>query len=145
MSLVTNCIAEGTTQDLAAMGRLVGIPYFSSQNAYDDQQLDAADLRRAKQERDGDELDDENDPYKLCQVNISLRMQKQFDGRVIRRTVTSRDPAGKCLIDLPPLTIIYGVIDLTEREMAIINMQTEANLDVYAFIIYAICLVLTIF
>ena len=124
-------------QDLAAMGRLVGIPYFSSQNAYAEQQLDAAELRRAKQERNGDEPDDENDPYKLCQVNISLRIQKLFDGRVIRRTVTSRNPAGKPLIDLPPLTIVYGIIDLTEREMAIIDMQTEANVDAYAATVYA--------
>jgi hypothetical protein len=112
------------------MGRLVGIPYFFSESAYADQQLDAANLRRAKQDRVLG-VDDESDPYKLCQMNISLRMQKQFDGRVIRRTITSRDRDGKPLIDLPPLTIIYGIIKLTDREMAIINMQTEATIDAY--------------
>jgi hypothetical protein len=114
------------------MGRLVGIPYFFSQNALADQQADAAELRRAKVEKQEQGIGEQEDPYRLCQVKTSHRMQKQFMGRVIRRTVASRDMDGKPLINLPPLAIVYGVVNLTNREMAIIDAQTEANLDAYS-------------
>jgi hypothetical protein len=117
------------------MGRLVGIPYFSSQNALADQQADAAELRRAKAEKQELGTGEQEDPYRLCQVEASHRMQQQFMGRVIRRTVTSRDIHGKPLINLPPLDIVYGVVNLTDRETAIIDMQTEANLDAYGSIL----------
>ena len=112
------------------MARLVGIPYFYSPNAFTDQQADAAELRRAKLEKLEGGIEAEDDPYRLCQVKISHRIQEMFMGRVIRRTVTSRTPEGKPLIDLPPLTIINCILTLTDRELGVINSQTEANLDV---------------
>jgi hypothetical protein len=58
------------------MGRLTGIRYFFSTNAYNEQVSDNAKLRRAKLERDGDPPanDDDIDPLKIVQVEISTRM-----------------------------------------------------------------------
>ena len=95
------------------MGRLVGISYFSSPKAFADQQMDAANIRKAKQAKSEGGTSVEDDPHRLCQVNISYRMQQTFDHRVICQTVASRTPEGKPLIELPPLTIINCILTLT--------------------------------
>ncbi|RXW12083.1 hypothetical protein EST38_g13772 [Candolleomyces aberdarensis] len=108
-----------STKDIASMGRLVGIPYFFTDKAYQDQVSDNARLRRAKVERDEEEQAEENDvadPLKIAQVEISKRMSAYFDNRVIRRVADSKDYDGKKLISLPLLTVIHGALNLTERE-----------------------------
>lgn len=112
------------------MGRLVGIPYFSSQDGFLQQQQDAAELRRARQEKAEDPtLTGELDPVRLCQVRISHRLQSRFEGRVLRRTPASLNPEGRPLIDLPPLTVIYAVLNLTPRELKLIDDVTRDDLN----------------
>jgi len=48
-------------------------------------------------------------------------MNLQFDGRVIRRSLDSLDWQGKPLLNLPPCIIIHGCLDLTKREIDIIE------------------------
>jgi len=71
------------------------------------------------------ELDNHNEPQidtlRVCQVTIATRMNLQFDGRVIRRSLDSLDWQGKPLLNLPPCIIIHGCLDLTKREIDIIE------------------------
>ncbi|TEB14172.1 hypothetical protein FA13DRAFT_1879956, partial [Coprinellus micaceus] len=131
---------QTSTKDLAAMGRMVGLPYFFSQNLYDQERQDAADLRRAKvmklQEpnaEDGDCEDEEDDeetcPVRIQQTEIAQRIQEQFRGRVIRRSPASLKADGTPLIDLPPLTIVHALLELTQREIDIIDPVTLADLE----------------
>jgi hypothetical protein len=115
------------------MGRLTGIRYFFSTNAYNEQVSDNAKLRRAKLERDGDPPanEDDVDPLKIVQVDISTRMARYFDNRVIRRVAKSKDPDGDSLINLPPLIVIDGVLNLTEREKEILEDITIDGLYEY--------------
>lgn len=111
------------------MGRLIGIPYFLSPEAHDDEKADAAALRKAKKEvseMDDDESPSENSLIRRIHINASLRMQKQFQGRIVRRTTQSVDWRGKNLLDLPPIIRIKAIVKLTDREMKIINKLAEA-------------------
>jgi hypothetical protein len=95
-------------QDLGSMGRLTGVRYFSTQEAYDEEKMDIAEIRRAKASL-GDDYDPleiehvEEDPIRDVQVAISQRIQGQFDRRVLRRIIESVDWEGKKLVELPPL------------------------------------------
>jgi len=111
------------------MGRLIGVPYFLSPQARDDEKEDAAKLRKAKKEAlemGNDEPPSDNSLVRRTHVNASLRMQKQFEGHIIRRTTQSVDWRGKNLLDLPPIKRIKAVVNLTEREMSIINKLAES-------------------
>lgn len=85
------------------MGRLAGIKHFLSQDAWAEEKADSADLRRAKKDAADEQV---NDSLKRLQVEISLRHQSRFEGRLVRRTVDSKDWEGKVLIDLPPAITI---------------------------------------
>ena len=115
------------------MGRLVGVPHFFTPDAHQEEKTDAARLRKAKKEMPEDynplEDDGEDDPVKACQVLIAQRMQGQFQGRVIRRTIDSKDWEGRMLLNLPPYRAQHAILDLTPREMAIISAKAEAVKD----------------
>jgi hypothetical protein len=124
------------------MGRLVGIPHFLSENAYEEEKRDVANVRRAKKEQaeDFDPLQDdyENDSVKGQQILAATRMQSQFENRILRRTIDSKDWQGKLLLNLPPCKSIYAVLTLTEREMSIILELGEAAKERYAANLYLI-------
>jgi hypothetical protein len=123
-------------QDIAAMGRLTGVPHFFTEDAYQEEKLDITNLRRARKEQaeeyegdsEGDD-DDNGNPVKLCQNRIAQRMQKQFSGRVIRRTIDSKDWNGEQLLKLPPYRAIHAILDLTERETAVIAAKADEVMD----------------
>jgi hypothetical protein len=90
------------------MGRFAGVGFFFSQDAYDEEKRDTAELRRAKASLgdDYDPLEAEDagdDPIREAQGAITLRIQTQFDRRVLRRTIESTDWEGKKLVELPML------------------------------------------
>ena len=117
-------------QDISAMGRLTGVPHFFTEEAHQEEKNDVANLRRARREKaDDDDEDDEDDPVKLCQYSIAQRMQAQFEGRVIRRTIDSKDWQGRVLLNLPPYKAIHAILDLTERETALIAKKAEEVKD----------------
>ncbi|RXW12447.1 hypothetical protein EST38_g13407 [Candolleomyces aberdarensis] len=128
--ILTATPLQTSTKDIAAMGRLMGIPYFTSEEARDDQTADNADLRRAKIEREAEpeSFTPDDDPVKIAQVEISKRLAAQFQNRVIRRVATSLDVDGKPLIELPPINVIEGVVHLTERERKILEEITLEGL-----------------
>ena len=126
------------------MGRLTGVPYFFTENAYQEEKIDATNLRRAKKEQteedenenDEEKNDDDKDKgldndnlVKSCQQLIAQRMQAQFEGRVIRRTIDSKDWQGRQLLSLPPYRAIHAILDLTERETAVISAKAEEVKD----------------
>ena len=56
-------------------------------------------------------------------------MQAQFEGRVIRRTIDSKDWQRWQLLSLPPYRAIHAILDLTERETAVISAKAEEVKD----------------
>ena len=114
------------------MGRLTGIPHFLTEYAWEEEKEDGRALRRARKElsADHDPLEDgEDDPVKACQRIIAQRMQRQSAGRLLRRTVSSKDWEGNPLVALPPCKIIHVTLDLTPRELEIITSNGEALKD----------------
>lgn len=98
------------------MARLIGVPYFSSLAYYDEEKNDLSTLRRTK-------IDPED--HAKAQRVIVTRLQKHFGGRILRRTVDSKNWEGKAVLDLPPLVIVEGLLSLTARETVIIQEHAE--------------------
>jgi hypothetical protein len=118
-------------QDLHAMARLVGIPYFFLAQALADEKLDGNAIRHAKQERAalGEDVEPEEDPLLIVQSSISARIQTQFEDRVIRRTKDSTAKDGSPLVVIPASTVLEVVLRLLDREVKILDRVTEADLD----------------
>jgi len=116
------------------MGRLTGVPHFFTEEAHQEEKNDTNNLRRARKELaqedyDENDIDMDDDPVKLCQYSIGQRMQAQFEGRVIRRTINSKDFQGRFLLNIPPYKSIHAILDLTERETALIEAKAEEIKD----------------
>jgi TATA-binding protein-associated factor len=106
------------------MGRLVHIPFFLTERSLEEEKQDMASIRRTRSSLPPgyDPLnDDDDDPIKMCYTTIARRMQDQFDGRILRRTVNSVDWEGKPLIKLPPYETIMVKLKLEDREMKILD------------------------
>ena len=111
-------------QDIAAMGRLVHVPFFLTERSIDEEKQDMASIRRTRSSLPSgyDPLnDDDDDPIKMCYTTIARRMQDQFQGRILRRTVNSVDWEGKPLIKLEPYKTIMVKLTLEDREMEILD------------------------
>jgi TATA-binding protein-associated factor len=57
----------------------------------------------------------------MCYATIARRMQDQFQGRILRRTVVSVDWEGNALIKLEPYETIMVKMKLEKREMEILD------------------------
>lgn len=77
------------------------------------------------------------DPHKLCQILIARRMQVQFEGRLLRRTIDSLDNDGRPLLNLPGCKKIYCPLRLTKREFEIITVLVESVKDRYISVIHS--------
>jgi len=79
------------------------------------------------------DVDDEvkRDPLKRCQILIASRMQVQFAGRLLRRTIDSLDNKGQPLLNLPGCKKFYCPLRLTDRELEIITVLAETVKDRY--------------
>lgn len=120
------------------MGRLVGLPYFLSEDAYDEEKTDARNIRKAK----GGDFEDgafETDPSKEVQMFISQRMQYQFDGSILRRTLNSLKWNGEPLIVLPPYDEIMLVVKLMDWEMEIITELADRIKERCASFCFFVC------
>jgi hypothetical protein len=116
------------------MGRLVGLPYFLSEEAFVEEKADSSNIRRAKTEAGCDVL--EGDPTIGCQMVIAQRMQRQFEGRILRRTIDSKNWKGERIIQIPPYEEMMVIVKLTTREMEIITELADSvkeRLVVYLF------------
>lgn len=101
------------------MGRLVGLTHFLSQGALAEEKADASDIRRARGPTSEDVGDEEG--VKDCRRQIALRMQHQFENRILRRTADSLNWQSKPLITLPPCREFAVMVKPTPREMEIIS------------------------
>lgn len=116
------------------MGRLTGIHHFLSEEAYEEEKEDLRSLRRARSElpKDYNPLEEnDQDPIKLCQVIIAQRMQRQFEGHILRRTTESKNWMGEALVPLPPCDTVYANLDLTPRELRVITLNGQALKERY--------------
>jgi hypothetical protein len=107
-------------QDIAMMGRLIGVPYFLTEESHRQDADDRGDIRRAKK------LDDDGRSHRTTQISAVRRMQTHFLGSILRRTTSSLNWEGKALIDIPPYVDVVGVLDLTQRETDILHERQEA-------------------
>ncbi|RDB15031.1 Protein CHROMATIN REMODELING 5 [Hypsizygus marmoreus] len=114
--IMTATPLQTSTKDVAGMGRLLGLPHFHSEDALSEEKADSSSLRRAK---DGGSEDSAE--MRERQVMIAQRMQQQFEGRILRRTVNSLNWKKEPLITLPPYTETMVVVKPTPREMEIIT------------------------
>ncbi|TFK62822.1 hypothetical protein BDN72DRAFT_776663 [Pluteus cervinus] len=110
---------QTSTKDIAAMGRLVGIPHFLSDEALAEEKADLTSIRRAKSTLT-DNADDDA-AVTLCCKEISARMQKQFENRMLRRTAGSLSWEGKPLLSLPPCYMITVPLNLCDWELKILR------------------------
>lgn len=106
-------------QDIASIGRLIGVPHFLTAQSVEEQKEDAAAYRRAKK------LDNSGQALKTAEILAVRRMQAQFSGCMLRRTTDSVDWKGDGLLSLPPHKAIVGVLELTAREVDIIKKRAE--------------------
>ncbi|THU90177.1 hypothetical protein K435DRAFT_864524 [Dendrothele bispora CBS 962.96] len=106
-------------KDILSLGRLLGIPYFVSQQSVEDAKDDAALLRQAKKK------DDDGHEIRCVQIESVQNLQTHFSSHILRRTIDSRNWRGKSLLDLPPHKEIITVVDLTDRERCILDKQAE--------------------
>ncbi|KAJ2932839.1 hypothetical protein H1R20_g4266, partial [Candolleomyces eurysporus] len=120
--ILTATPLQTRVEDTGAIGRMVGIPYFSTQEYLDEITQDAAAIRRAKQELgSGDSSDSKPNPVVALQVEASVRMQSQFENRLIRRKAASLDFDKKPLLVLPPCKIIDVTLQLQEWELEFVD------------------------
>ncbi|KAF7771865.1 hypothetical protein Agabi119p4_6176 [Agaricus bisporus var. burnettii] len=95
-------------KDIASLGRLVGIPHFSDEASHTEEKDDGSTVRRAKK------FDDEG-----------ATLLRHF----LRRTVASTNWEGKVLLPLPEPKEIIGLLQLSDREAAIIAERAKAAKD----------------
>jgi len=115
------------------MARLVGIPHFLTSKALDEEKTDMAELRKVKASLEDDyEIDEDGmDPVRETQGVIALRIQGQFERRILRRTANSADWEGERLIDLPPCHVHTVILKLQPFERRIHDQLTEVMRQEY--------------
>ena len=118
------------------MGRLLGLPYFFSEEALAEQKADATTIHRTRV--DPDDSTDGN-PAKDYQIAIAQRMQAWFNGRILRRTVESRDWKKEPLVSLLPYEDVMIVVKPTSREMEIISELADGVKERYVAIESTAC------
>lgn len=101
------------------MGRLLGVPYFLTEQSIEDEKEDNSTFRRVKK------YDDDGQALRKAQLTAVRRMQTQFLEHILRRTTASISWEGKPLISLPDPVEIIGVVTLTERETKIMQERAE--------------------
>lgn len=116
------------------MARLVGIEYFFTQSAFDEEKADTVDIRRAKASlgEDYNPLDvqqKDEDPIRQTQAQIAHRIQMQFEHRVLRRTTESKSWEGQSLVKLPKLHEHVVLLTLQPFEQEIHFHLTEKMRD----------------
>ncbi|KAF8054096.1 P-loop containing nucleoside triphosphate hydrolase protein [Lyophyllum atratum] len=117
---------QTSTKDVAGMGRLIGLPHFHSDTALKEERADVSTLRRVKG-NNSEDLDEANDAIKACQLEIAQRLQAQFEGRILRRTINSLNWQRNPLISIPPYEEFLVVVQLTDEEIAIITDLADAT------------------
>lgn len=123
-----------TFQDIAMMGRLIGVPYFLTEASVVEETEDKAAVRRAKK------MDDDGRSLRITQIESVRRMQSHFIGSILRRTTDSLTWDGRTLLDLQAHVDVVGVLTLTQREMNIINDRAEAAKARYTYRSSPFCL-----
>ncbi|GLB33117.1 putative helicase [Lyophyllum shimeji] len=114
---------QTSTKDLAAMGRLLGLPHFLSEKALLEEKADMSSIRKAR--TDAMDAPDEEKAVRECQRLSALRIKLQFEGRILRRTRDSKNWLGKPLIVLPPYEETLVVVKTTARELEIITEHAD--------------------
>ncbi|KAG7093167.1 hypothetical protein E1B28_006856 [Marasmius oreades] len=128
--ILTGTPLHTSHKDIVSLARLVGVPHFFTEDSLDQGRQDASDLSRAKKQ-DSKATEEEVLSGLLAlpkvQVEVVRRMQTQVKPNILRRTTDTRNWAGNSLLNLPPHRDIIGVLNLTARELKIIEERAEAS------------------
>ncbi|PPQ93015.1 hypothetical protein CVT25_006099 [Psilocybe cyanescens] len=116
---------QTSTKDIAGMGRIVGIPYFLSQEATENEKSDLKELRQLKRCMDDETKEMESEAMMDFTKRTGQKMQMLFKDRILRRTTSSKDWRNQPLIDLPPYIDTPVILKVTEREMDIIREKAD--------------------
>ncbi|RXW17371.1 hypothetical protein EST38_g8476 [Candolleomyces aberdarensis] len=120
--ILTATPLQTRVEDIAAIGRMVGIPHFRSQVYLDELAQDATAVRKAKQDLGaGDSDESAINPVVALQIEASKRMQGQFMGRLIRRKATSVDYEQNPLLVLPPCDVVDVIVQLQPWELEFVD------------------------
>lgn len=123
------------------MGRLVGVPHFSTPAAKDEDRDDLRTFRKARREQQEQEqlstsLDPMDDKERRAKVEVAKRMQKRFtvfhDQMVlvfiVRRTLNSLNWRGDTLLSLPGYDLYNLLLNLNQREDLLFkDLEEKAN------------------
>lgn len=103
-----------------ALGRVLGIPAFlTNKSIEDDAHLDRQ-IRLAKNSNSATKGQIEADVLAL-QKQATNAIQCLWEGRLIRRTVVSKNEKGEAIVNLPPYKTIVGLLMLQQWERDIIE------------------------
>ncbi|KXN82140.1 SWI/SNF-related matrix-associated actin-dependent regulator [Leucoagaricus sp. SymC.cos] len=109
-------------QDIYAMGRLIGIPWFFDEASWDQEKANNATMRRAKSKKDSSGETTE----KAEELQIVRNLQPHLNGHFLKRSTKSLDINKKALVSLPDYRVVLGVLALSEREKAVMAERAKA-------------------
>ena len=76
-------------------------------------------------ERNAKKLDDDGLELRKQRIKTTRMLQKKFGKNVLRRGPDSSNWEGDTLLNLPPLIIILGILQLNPRELEILEKVTK--------------------
>ncbi|KAL0057974.1 hypothetical protein AAF712_015368 [Marasmius tenuissimus] len=125
--LATGTPLHTNTNDILALGRLMGLPYFMSKEGLQEANSDASTLFKSRPSSQ----DTDRDDFMRLQVTITRKYQAHMIGNMLRRTAKTLDYRGQQLLpDLPPKMKIPLIVTQTEREQeatAAVARNAKAN------------------
>ncbi|KAJ8690094.1 hypothetical protein PTI98_012931 [Pleurotus ostreatus] len=121
---MTGTPLQTSTRDLSAMGRLINVPWFATDEAYQQERDDMKTIRRlsATKNRPADQ-----DGLQEARVQISTRIKNRFKGRILCRSPGTIGQDGKPLVNLPQKRRITLEIEPTPREKVIFEKNANTT------------------
>lgn len=106
------------------MGRLINVPWFATDEAYQQERDDMKTIRRlsATKNRPADQ-----DGLQEARVQISTRIKNRFKGRMLCRSPGTIGQDGKPLVNLPQKRRITLEIEPTPREKVIFEKNANTT------------------
>ncbi|KAF8523869.1 P-loop containing nucleoside triphosphate hydrolase protein [Hysterangium stoloniferum] len=116
---LTGTPLQTSPRDISALGQLIGLKSFMTEEFHNQEKDDNAAIHQAKK------YDDNGESMRKAQIKAVRKMHRMFAGHILRRVPDSKDWEGKKLLDIPPYKDIIGILTLTERENEILKDCAE--------------------
>ncbi|KAF8522952.1 hypothetical protein BU17DRAFT_44313 [Hysterangium stoloniferum] len=116
---LTGTPLQTSPRDISALGQLIGLKGFMTEEFHNQEKDDNATIRQAKK------YDDNGKSVRKAQIKTVRKMHRMFAGHILRCVPDSKDWEGKKLLDIPPHKDIIGILMLTEHENEILKDHAE--------------------